>query len=399
MSEIAQRQVVPGRPAPAGGIALATPEIGARERAFVDEALRSGWVAYGPFVSRFEEETKRRLGVDHAVCVASGTAALHLALLAVGVRPGDLVPVSTLTFISPGFAIRYAGATPVLFDAERRYRQIDPVLLETFLREECERREDGAYHRASGRRIGAIVAVDILGHPADLPAVRSAADALDIPLVEDAAEGLGARLHDRPLGTFGDVACLSFNGNKIVTAGSGGMVVTHDADLADRVRYLATQANDDPLEYVHGEVGFNYRLSNVHAALGFGQLLRLDEFVAAKRRIAGGYADGLCVIPGIELPAEAPDAFSTFWLYTVHVHEDEYGVSSRELMRALLDEGIQARSLWQPLHRSPALRDALHHDCPVADDLHATGISLPCSVSLSAAEQERVISAIRRARP
>ena len=392
------REIVPGAPAPDGAVPLAAPDIGDLERTLVDESLRSGWVAYGPFVGRLEEEVRRMLNVKHAVAVASGTAALHLALLAAGVRTGDEVIVSALTFISPAFAIRYAGARPVFVDAERSYRQLDPGRLADFLQEECEPTEEGLCRRASGRRIGAIVPVDVLGHPADVDAVRALAVEFDIPVVEDAAEALGASLRGRSAGALADVGCLSFNGNKIVTAGSGGMVVTDDARIAERVLYLATQAKDDPLEYVHGAIGFNYRLSNVHAALGYGQLLRLDEFVTAKRRIAAAYADGLDGIAGIELPREAPDAFSTFWLYTIHVHADEYGTSSRDLLARLLEAGIQARPLWQPLHRSPALAGSESPGCPVADDLYETGLSLPSSVTITPSDQERIIDVITQTR-
>jgi perosamine synthetase len=391
------REIVPGAPPAAGGVGLAVPEIGDAERALVQESLDSGWVAYGPFVDRFEAEVRRLLGVEHAVAVASGTAALHLALVVAGVEPDDEVAVSTLTFISPAFAIRYADAWPIFVDAERTYRQLDVERLEAFLRDECDYAGGVLRRRSTRRRVAAVVAVDVLGHPADLDAVREVAAHYELPVIEDAAEGLGATSRDRPLGGLGDVGCLSFNGNKIVTAGSGGMVVTNDAATAERVRYLATQAKDDPLEYVHGEVGFNYRLSNVHAALGYGQLLRLDEFVAAKRRIAAAYADGLGDLPGIELPREAPDAFCTFWLYTVHVHPEEFGLDSRGLLRRLAEAGIQSRPLWQPLHRSPSLADAPRMDCPVADELCATGLSLPCSTGLTKADQARVIAAVAAA--
>jgi perosamine synthetase len=388
------RELVPGAPPPPGGIPLASPDIGEVERELVDESLRSGWVAYGPFVDQLEEEVKRLLGVEHAVGVASGTAALHLALLAAGVGPGDEVIVPALSFISPAFAIRYVGASPVFVDAEPRYRQLDPERLADFLRGECKPSGQGLVRRVSDRKIGAIVPVDVLGHPADVDAVNALAAEHGVPVVEDAAEGLGASLRGRRAGALAEIGCLSFNGNKIVTAGSGGMVVTDDAETAERVRYLATQAKDDPLEYVHGAIGFNYRLSNVHAALGYGQLLRLEEFVAAKRRIAAAYADGLRDVTGIELPGEAPDAVCTFWLYTIHVHPDEYGRSSRDLLGRLLEAGIQARPLWQPLHRSPALVDAPQPACPVSDALHATGLSLPSSVGLDPRDQARVIGLI-----
>jgi perosamine synthetase len=389
-------ELAPGAQAPPGGIPLASPDIGELERRFVDESLRSGWVAYGSFVERLEAEVRGLLGVGHAVGVASGTAALHLALLVAGVRPGDEVVVPALSFISPAFAIRYVGAHPVFVDAEPRYRQLDPERLAALLEDECHVTAGGLIRRASGRRVGAIVPVDVLGHPADVDAVNAVASKHGVPVVEDGAEALGASLRGRPAGALAGIGCLSFNGNKIVTAGSGGMVVSEDAAVAERVRYLATQAKDDPLEYVHGAIGFNYRLSNVHAALGYGQLLRLEEFVAAKRRIAAAYADSLRAVPGIELPAEAPDAVCTFWLYTIHVHAEEYGLSSRELLGRLVEAGIQARPLWQPLHRSPAFGDASHRSCPVADALHATGLSLPSSVTLTAADQARVIELIAR---
>jgi perosamine synthetase len=391
------REIVPGAPPRHGDIALASPDIGDLERELVDESLRSGWIAYGPFVDRFEDELRRRLDVRHAVAVSSGTAALHVALVVAGVQPDDEVPVSTLTFISPANAIRYAGAWPVLIDAEPRYGQLDVEKLAAFLAEECERRDGGLYNRATGRRIGALLPVHVLGHPADVDRVAELAAEYGVPVVEDAAEGLGAELRGRPVGGLGVTGCLSFNGNKIITCGGGGMVVTDDDDVAERVRYLVTQAKDDPLEYVHGAVGFNYRLSNPHAALGCAQLARLDDFVAAKRRIAARYAEGLADVPGIEVPGEAEWAFSTFWLYTVHVHQETFGMGSRDLMRRLLDNNVQVRPLWQPLHRSPAHVGSQAYRCDVADRLHATGLSLPCSVALSADDQARVIELIRRA--
>jgi perosamine synthetase len=348
-------EIVPGAPAAAGGIPLAVPSIGDRERELVADSLSSGWIAYGPYNDRFEDACAELTGRDYAVAVASGTAALHLSLLAAGVQPGDEVIVSTLTFISPGFAIRYCGATPVAMDAEPEHWQLDAAKLRSFLDEEVEHRPEGAFNRGSGRRVAAILPVDILGHPADMPAIVEAATVAGIPVVEDAAEGLGAVCRERPVGSFGLASCLSFNGNKIVTCGGGGVVVTDDERLAERVRYLATQAKDDPLRYVHAELGYNYRLSNMHAALALGQLERLDEFVAAKRAIAQRYTAAFADGSGIEAPREADWARSTFWLYTVLLRD---AASRDAAMTALLDAGIQVRPLWQPLHRSPALEAA-----------------------------------------
>ncbi|HZC31261.1 MAG TPA: aminotransferase class I/II-fold pyridoxal phosphate-dependent enzyme, partial [Gaiellaceae bacterium] len=373
-----------------GVIPLAIPDVGEEEVALVGDAMRSGWVAYGPYVDRFESEIAELVGAKHAVGVGSGTFALHVALLLAGVQPDDEVLVSTLTFISPAFAIRYAGAWPVLMDAEPEYRQLDVEKLADFLREETTRAGGELRNRKTGRRIGAILPVGILGHPVDMDAVNELAAEYGVPVVEDGAETLGATYRDRPAGHLAPLACLSFNGNKLITSASGGMIVTDDDALAGRARYLIAQAKDDPLEYVHGEIGFNYRLSNLHAAFGVGQLHRLPEFVDAKRRIAERYEEGFADVPGIVTPREAPWAQSTFWLYTIEADE------SRALMRGLLDAGIQVRPLWQPLHESPALRGAQAYRCETAERLHRRGLSLPCSVSLTENDQARVIDEVRR---
>lgn len=390
------REIVPGAPPAEGVIPLAVPCVGDAERAAVDDSLRSGWIAYGPYVDRFEAKTAELLGARHAVAVSSGTAALHVALVLAGVRRGDEVLLSTLTFISPAFAIDYVGAHPVLMDADASTWQLDVEKLATFLAEECEPFEDGLRNRATGRRIGALLPVGILGHPVDMDAVNELAARFGLPVVEDAAEGLGATYRQRPVGHLAELSCLSFNGNKIITTGGGGMIVTDDEALAARARYLIAQAKDDPLEYVHGEIGFNYRLSNPHAAIGVVQLGRLPDFVERKRALAAAYAEGFADIPGIGIPPEAEWARSTFWLYTIQVDEQEYGIDSRELMRRLLDAGVQVRPLWQPLHRSPALQGAQAYRCEAADVLHARGLSLPCSVELGLDGQQRVIDEIHR---
>lgn len=392
------REVAPGAPAAAGQVPLCVPEVGETERAFVDETIRTGWVSSaGPFVDRFEGAAADVVGARHAIATTSGTAALHVALLLAGVGPGDEVPVSTLTFIAPANAIRYVGAHPVFVDAEPEYWQIDAEKLRSFLERECERRAEGVVNRRTGRRVAALLPVSILGHPYDADSIRELAREFGLPVVEDAAEGLGARYRDVPVGRLGDLSALSFNGNKIVTSGGGGMLLTDDDGLADRARYLTTTAKDDPIEYVHGAVGFNYRLSNVHAALGYGQLLRLGAFVEDKRRIAAAYAQGLDGVPGITLMPEAPWAFSTYWMLTVLVDEQAFGMDSRLLLRSLAASGIQTRPIWQPMHRSPAHAGAQATPCDVAERLHARAISLPCSVSLTPEDQARVIEAIRGA--
>jgi perosamine synthetase len=388
------REIVPGAPPAEGMIGLAVPEIGDEERRLVDDSLRTGWIAYGPYVDRLEEMIRELLGVDHAVAVGSGTAALHLALLAKGVGRDDEVLTSTLSFISPAFAIRYVGAWPVFFDAEPVHWQLDVDKLAAFLREETERRDGQLFNKRSRRRIAALLPVGILGHLFDGDPVRELAAEYGLPLIEDAAESLGGRYKGRPGGTIGDVAALSFNGNKIITCGGGGMVVTNDKAVADRVRYLATQAKDDPLEYVHGEVGFNYRLANPLAAIGVAQLEKLATFTERKRSIFFRYVEELGDVPGVSFQQEAEWAFSTFWLAATRIDEAQFGMGSRELMHRLLDSGIQVRPFWQALHDSPSMSGTQAYEIDVASQLVAESLMLPCSVGLSEADQGRVIETI-----
>ncbi len=297
--------------------------------------------------------------------------------------------MSTLSFVAPANAIRYAGAHPVFVDAEPDFWQIDPALVHSFLDSECERRDGAVFNRTTGRRVAALLPVHVLGHPYDADAISAVARDFGLPVVEDAAEGLGARYRDTPLGRLGDLGALSFNGNKIVTSGGGGMIVTGDEQLAARARYLTTTAKDDPIEYVHGEVGFNYRLTNVAAALGAAQLTRLGEFVERKQAIAARYADALAGIDGVTAMPEAPWASSSYWMYTVLVEG-----GSRPLLRALGDARVQARPVWQPLHQSPAHRGAQVVGGGVAERIHGQALSLPCSTSLEPAQQERVIEVL-----
>ena len=379
-------------------IPLSVPEIRGNEWRYVKECLDTNWISSaGSFVDRFEGMVAERLGRRHAVATVNGTAALHVALRVAGIEPDDEVLVSTLTFLAPVNAIRYLGAWPLFVDAEPAYWQMDPQRLTDFLVKGCRVEGGRLVNRATGRRVRAVVPVHILGHPCDLTPILEVARRFDLPVIEDAAEGLGAEYRGRPVGCQGDLACLSFNGNKIVTTGGGGMVVTDDEAWARRARYLTTQAKDDPVEYVHGEVGYNYRLTNLLAAVGCAQLEQLDAYTARKRELAARYGAALAGIPGITPMREAPWARSTFWMYTVLVDAGGFGMGSRDLLAHLDERRIQTRPLWQPAHRSPAHRDAPPVECPVADDLYARALSLPCSVGLSDADQERVIAVVRAA--
>lgn len=379
-------------------IPLCVPEIGGNAMRYVEDCLKSGWVSsVGAYVDRFERDFAARLGAGHAVAIMNGTAALHVALLAAGVMPGDEVLVSDLTFIAPANAIRYAGAWPVFVDAEPDRWQMDLDLVARFLDRECEQVAGGLRNRASGRRVAALLPVHVLGHPVDLDPVRELARRYGLAVVEDAAESLGAKYRGRPVGRFGDLACFSFNGNKLITTGGGGMIVTDDPDLAQRARYLTTTAKDDPSEGVHGAVGYNYRLTNIQAALGCAQLEQLDGLLAAKRRIAATYRSALAGLPGISPMPEASWAENAFWLYSIRVSAKEAGCDSRTLRDRLSRAGVETRVFWQPMHLSAAHEGAQVLGGSVAERLYGELLSLPCSCGLEPSAQARVVAAIEEA--
>ncbi|MBI3321647.1 MAG: LegC family aminotransferase [Candidatus Omnitrophica bacterium] len=383
-----------------GPIPLTAPTLHEQEWRYLKECLETGWVSsVGPFVDRFEQMVAGRLGAAYGVATVNGTAALHIALLVAGVQPDEIVLVSSLSFIAPANAIRYVGAWPLFIDAERRYWQMDPQRAQDVLERACRWRRGALYHTRTGRRVRAILPVHLLGHPCDMEPLLAQARKYGLVVIEDAAESLGARYQDQMVGHLGDLGCLSFNGNKTVTAGGGGMILTDQAAWAERARYLTTQAKDDPIESSHHEVGYNYRLSNLHAALGCAQVERLDESLAAKRQIARRYAQALASTPGLTVPSEAPWAFSAWWMTTVLVNEAVSGMDSRALHRRLQTLGIETRPLWQPLHRSPAHRRGVSMDCPVAEDLARKALCLPSSVGLTDSQQARVIEALQRMRP
>ena len=379
-------------------IPLSVPEIRGNEWKYVKECLDTNWVSSaGSFVDRFEDMMAEYIGTEFAVATVNGTAALHIALLLAGVEPDDEVLVSTLTFIAPANAIRYVGAWPVFVDAEPDYGQMDTDLLQNFIKGECKWERGELRNSATGRRVKAILPVHILGHPVDMDPLLSLAREYGLVVVEDATESLGARYKGRSVGQLGDIACFSFNGNKLITTGGGGMLATDNESLALRARYLTTQARDDSVEYIHGDIGYNYRLCNILAALGCAQLESVEEFVNTKHRVAAAYDKQLDSVPGIHAMGEAPWAASAFWMFTVFVDPDHFGMSSRDLLRYLASQDIEARPLWQPMHLSPAhlTSQSLQHG--VAERLNREALNLPSSVGLAEEDQARVVSAIRQA--
>jgi len=376
-------------------IPLSVPEIRGNEWKYIKECLDTNWVSsVGSFVDRFEQMLADYVGVKHAVATINGTAALHTALLVAGIQADDEVLVSTLTFIAPANAIRYVGAWPVFIDAEPIYWQMDPQKVVDFLEQDCRWTEGELHNKTTGRRVKAIIPVHILGHPVNIDPILTVARKYDLVVIEDATESLGAKYKGRMVGHLGDIACFSFNGNKLVTTGGGGMLVTDNEEWAQRARYITTQAKDDPVEYIHNEIGYNYRLTNIQAALGVAQMEQIDDYIVAKRRIAAAYGEGLEGIPGLEPMRQASWAESAFWLFTVMVDEQKLGSDSRTLLKKLNSLGIQTRPLWQPMHLSPAHADLNPNDCPVANQLYRDGLSIPCSVNLGESQQE-VVEALR----
>jgi pyridoxal phosphate-dependent aminotransferase EpsN len=367
-------------------ILLSSPHMCGAERTLVEEAFASNWIApLGPHVDAFEREFASLVGADHAAALSSGTAALHLALLLVGVRPGDDVLVSTLTFAASVTPIVYLQAHPVLIDCERQSWNMDPELLT----HEIER----------GVRVGrppkAVVVVHLYGQSANLAPILEVCERHGIALVEDAAEALGADYKGRSPGTFGRVGIYSFNGNKIITTSGGGMLVSQDEALVARARKLATQARESAPHYEHVEIGYNYRLSNVLAAIGRGQLQVLEERVLARRRNFELYQRALADLPGLSFMPEAPWGRHTRWLTCLTVDAERFG-ASREVLRLALDaDDIEARPVWKPMHLQPVFAGCATVGGAVAADLFERGLCLPSGSNLETSDLERVVERIR----
>lgn len=370
-------------------IHLSKADVSEVEERFVLAALRSGWVApLGPDVDAFEDEVAARVGVQHALAVSSGTAALHLALLHTGAGPGTVVVLPTMTFAASANAVVYTGAQPVFVDALLEDGNVDPELLlhavDTL--------------RAEGTTVAAVMTVDLFGRCADYDRIVSALEERGVPLVEDAAEAMGASFRGQPAGSFGQAAALSFNGNKIMTTSGGGMLLSDDEAVIARARYLATQARQPVPWYEHTEVGYNYRMSNLLAALGRGQLSRLDEMIERRRAIRRMYRDQLSDIPRLQFLGDAPtrtDAEDNAWLtvITIDTATSRYGDLSG-LLGALAANGIEARHVWKPMHLQPMYEGHRAFTSGASERLFRTGITLPSGANLTDADILRVTSCL-----
>jgi pyridoxal phosphate-dependent aminotransferase EpsN len=368
-------------PPPPHPILLSPPHLGDRELEFVKTAFATNWIApVGPHVDAFEAEFAAAVGSPHAVAVSSGTAALHLALRLLGVRSRDEVLCSTLTFVATANPILYQGATPVFIDSDRATWNMDPNALETALAQRARR----------GHLPKAVVVVHLYGQSADLGPIVELCDRYGVPLIEDAAESLGATYRGQATGTFGRIGIFSFNGNKIITTSGGGMLVTGDPALAERARFLATQARDPAPHYQHSNLGYNYRLSNVLAGIGRGQLAVLGERVAARRRNFAAYHQALGHLPGLHFMPEAPYGVATRWLSCLTVEPQQFGCDREQIRQALAAAHIESRPVWKPLHLQPLFAGCDVVGGAVAADLFAQGLCLPSGSALTSAELDRV---------
>ncbi len=368
-------------------ILLSVPHMGGQEQTFVDEAFASNWLSpVGPNIDAFEREFQALLGLP-AVALSSGTAAIHMGLRWLGVQPHDEVLCSTLTFAASCNPVRYLGAEPVFIDSDYATWNMDPNLLEKAL-----------IHRARINKLPkAVIVVHLYGQCADMDAIQGLCATYGLPVLEDAAEALGAKYKGRPAGTLGDLAAFSFNGNKIITTTGGGMLVSKDPEAIVKARFWAMQARDPGIAYNHSEIGYNYRLSNVLAGIGRGQLRVLNRRVRERREVAFRYRDAFADLAGIKLMPQASYGLHTNWLSCFCIDEARFGCSRDELIRILDAANIETRPVWKPMHLQVLYSRSECYGGAVAEDLYRRGICLPSSSSLSADEQLYVVNAVRRA--
>ena len=366
---------------------MSPPHMSGKEAEYVADVFASNWIApVGPHLKKFEEMFAAQVGLDHAVALASGTSALHLSLRHLNVGPGDEVICSSLTFIASANPIAYQGATPVFIDADEATWNMDPNLLEEDLKETA----------AKGKLPKAVIVVDLLGQSADMNAILEITGRYDVPVIEDAAEALGGTYKDRAAGASGWVSAFSFNGNKIITTSGGGMLVSDDEDVISHARQLSTQAKDPGPFYRHSEVGYNYRLSNICAAIGIGQLEVLPERVKKRKWINRQLKSRLEKFPGITFMPEADYGEPNFWLTSITVDPDKAGVSCEDIRLALEEVNIESRRIWVPLHMQKPFASSRCRGGSVAERLFETGLCLPSGSAMDERDIDRVCTCIEQ---
>jgi perosamine synthetase len=371
-------------------IPLSVPNLAGNEWPYIKECLDTNWVSsVGSYVTKFEQVVAEYTGARFAVAIANGTSALHISLLLAGVKPGDLVVMPNVTFVATANAVKYTGADPILIDIDPDTWQLHLDLLERFLKTACERVPGGLRHHETGRLVTALVPVHVLGNVGDMARLVELAEEFGLPVVEDSTEALGTFVGGRHPGTFGRLGCLSFNGNKIITTGGGGMILTDDETLAKRAKHLTTQAKADPFEYFHDEIGYNYRLVNVLAAMGVAQMEQLPGFVSRKKEIAARYRERLGKLDGIGFQKTLSGVEPNEWLFTIRAPRQ------RDLLKYLNGLKIESRPFWVPMNQLPMLRNDLYvTEQNVSQAVYENCLSLPCSTSLTDAQHDEVCRTI-----
>lgn len=376
---------------------LSSPHLGGTERKYIDEAFRDNWIApLGPNVTGFEEDLENYLfnsspfgggGEGAVAALSSGTAALHLALIMLGVKPGDEVLCQSMTFAASANPIAYLGAVPVFIDSEEMTYNLSPEYLEEAIKDRLKQ----------GKRVKAIIAVHLYGMPYKVEEIHAIARKYDIPVVEDSAEALGSSYKGKKCGTFGDYSVLSFNGNKIITSSGGGALVAPSLEKKQKTVFLATQARDNAPHYQHSEIGYNYRLSNISAGIGRGQMEILDDHVDLRRKMHQFYVNLFNSVPGVEVFSEpSEDYYSNHWLSVISVDESKTGGISREDLRLALErENIESRPLWKPMHLQPVFSEYPFYGNGVAEKLFENGLCLPSGSNVSEEERSRIERAVR----
>lgn len=368
-------------------IPLSSPQYSDSEYGNLHQAIKSGHLATnGLFINKFENKLAKKLRTHQAVALNSGTSALHLALVLLGVGQGDEVICQSFTFCASANPIVYLGATPIFVESEEETWNISPEIL-----------EDAILSRiAMGKKPKAIICVHLFGMPAKMQEIMEISEKYQIPVIEDAAEAVGSKLDGRYCGTFGKIGIFSFNGNKIITSGGGGALISGDAALIEKSKYLSTQAREDLPYYHHLEIGYNYRMTNMAAAVGLAQLERLEEMVTKRQWINEGYKEIMAGLPGISFQENHASSESNFWLTSILINEEITGFSNVKLRELLLKNGIETRFLWKPLHLQPIYRQAPFYGGNVSEKLFSKGLCLPSSVSLTYEDQEWIVGLIEK---
>lgn len=381
-------------------IPLSVPSIQGNEWTYVKECLDTEWVSsVGKYVTKFEEDICNYTASDYAVACVNGTAALQVALQIVGVQAKDEIIVPTVTFIAPVNAARYLGVSPVFMDCDEHYT-MDVEKACVFIKEETELRKGYTYNKQTGRRISAIIPVHVFGNAVKMDELLPLCLERNIKIVEDAAESIGTTFMDdslanRHTGTVGDIGCYSFNGNKIITTGGGGMIVTNNHKYAERAKYLTTQAKDDPIYYIHNEIGYNFRLTNVQAAMGVAQLEKLPAYIQIKQKNYEIYKQAIDEIPGLFIAPVPSYANSNYWFYCLQIDANVYGMNRDQLLKYLQENGIQTRPIWHLNHLQKPYAGFQSYRIERAFDLFDRTLNIPCSVNLTPEQIQKVIKTLQ----